>query len=125
MIRLGLGLMLALGAPAAAWSDDGARGRALFETCTACHSRTPGQAGMAGPNLADLAGRLVGSDPDFDYSPALKAARARGLAWDAARIEAFLADPDEMFPGLWMSPPGVRRAEDRAAIAAYLMGAEP
>ncbi|WP_164230867.1 c-type cytochrome, partial [Stenotrophomonas maltophilia] len=59
MIRLGLGLLLTVGAHAAAWCDDGARGRALFETCSACHSRIPGQAGMAGPNLANLAGRLV------------------------------------------------------------------
>uniref|UniRef100_UPI0011472BCB c-type cytochrome n=1 Tax=Acinetobacter baumannii TaxID=470 RepID=UPI0011472BCB len=73
--------VLACGQILAARSDDGARGRALFATCTACHSRTPGQAGMAGPNLASLNGRLVGSDPDFAFSPALKAARAARLTW--------------------------------------------
>lgn len=125
MIRLGLSLLVLFGLASVGRADDGARGRMLFESCTACHSRTPGQPGMAGPNLANLKGRLVGADPDFDYSPALKAARARGVTWDAARIEAFLADPDAMFPGLWMSPPGVGTAEDRAAIAAYLMGGEP
>jgi cytochrome c len=106
-------------------ADELARGRALFANCVACHSREPGQTGMAGPNLAHLGGRLVGSDPDFDYSPVLRTARDQGLTWDKARLEAFLADPEAMFPGLWMSAPGVRAAEDRAALAAYLVQPAP
>ncbi|WP_170182110.1 c-type cytochrome [Phreatobacter stygius] len=121
----GYGLLLAFGLAHPAWSDDMARGRALFETCTACHSRAPEQVGMAGPNLASLNGRLVGSDRDFDYSPALRSARAQGAVWDGPRLAAFLADPEEMFPGLWMSSPGVRSVEDRTALAAYLMSPEP
>jgi hypothetical protein len=40
--------------------------------------------------------------------------------WDAALLERFLADPEEMFPGLWMGGNGLRAAEDRAAVAAFL-----
>ena len=98
-----------------------ARGAALFEGCSACHSRTPGETGKPGPNLAALAGRTVGADPDFDYSPALKAARAQRVTWDADRLSAFLADPEGMFPGTWMSPPGLRDPADRAALAVFLL----
>ncbi|MCZ0733931.1 c-type cytochrome [Phreatobacter sp. AB_2022a] len=108
-----------------AMAQEPGRGAALFEACSACHSQAPGAAGTAGPNLAGLGGRLVGSDPGFDYSPALKAARAAGLRWDKDRLETFLADPEAMFPGTWMSPPGLARAEDRAALAAFLVTASP
>ena len=40
--------------------------------------------------------------------------------WDAALLERLLADPEEMFPGLWMGGNGLRTAEDRAAVAAVL-----
>lgn len=118
---------LAIAAPLAtlpARAQQAGRGEALFETCSACHSRETGAGGMAGPNLAGLGGRLVGADPGFDYSPALKAAGASGLRWDQQRLEAFLADPDAVFPGTWMSPPGLRAAADRAALAALLIGSQ-
>lgn len=119
---------LAIAAPLAtlpARAQQAGRGEALFETCSACHSRETGAGGMAGPNLAGLGGRLVGADPGFDYSPALKAAREAGLRWDKDRLTAFLGDPEAMFPGTWMSPPGLARAEDRAALAAFLTGPSP
>jgi len=43
-----------------------------------------------------------------------------GQVWDEAMLERFLADPEEMFPGLWMGNNGLRAAEDRAAVAAFL-----
>jgi len=55
---------------------------------------------MAGPNLSGLIGRKVGSDPTFDYSPALRKARDEGLGWDASRLDAFLAPiPRKCFRG--------------------------
>lgn len=123
MIRAALALALAGAACALpASAQETGRGQALFEACTACHSREPGAAATAGPNLAGLGGRLVGSDPAFDYSPALKAAGAAGIRWDRDRLAAFLADPEAMFPGTWMSPPGLAGADDRTALAAFLTG---
>ena len=75
---------------------------------------------LSGPNLAGVVGRRVGGDPGFDYSPVLEEARQEGRVWDAATLERFLADPEEMFPGLWMGNNGLRAAEDRAAVAAFL-----
>ena len=54
---------------------------------------------MPGPNLSGLIGRKIGSDPAFDYSPALRKARDDDLLWDASRLEAFLADPAEDVSG--------------------------
>lgn len=120
MIRLLLPALLLAVAPAAA--EDG---RAVFEAlCASCHAIAAGAPPGAGPNLAGVVGRRVGGDPKFDYSPVLKGARQEGRVWDEALLEQFLADPEEMFPGLWMGNNALRAAEDRAAIAAFLRTAE-
>ena len=75
---------------------------------------------MPGPNLAGLIGRKVGSDPAFDYSPALRKARDEGLIWDASRLDAFLADPAKTFPGLWMSMRGIEDAAERQSFVRFL-----
>lgn len=99
----------------------GQEGRAVFEArCASCHAVAAGAPPGPGPNLAGLAGRRVGGDPEFGYSPALEAARATGQVWDGARLERFLADPDAMFPGLWMGENGLRDATDRAAVTRFL-----
>jgi cytochrome c len=96
-------------------------GLAVFEArCASCHAVAAGALPGAGPNLAGVVGRRVGGDPGFDYSPVLEEARQEGRVWDAALLERFLADPEEMFPGLWMGGNGLRAAEDRAAVAAFL-----
>ena len=103
-------------APAAA-EEDGTR---LFTPCRACHSLDPAERGLPGPNLAGVAGRVVAGDPAFDYSPVLRKARDDGLRWDMPRLESFLADPAEMFPGLWMSMRGIEDAAERKALARFL-----
>lgn len=50
----------------------------------------------------------------------LRKARDDGLRWDATRLETFLADPAEMFPGLWMSMRGVEDATERQALVRFL-----
>ncbi|MBR0645051.1 c-type cytochrome [Plastoroseomonas hellenica] len=101
----------------------GQEGRAVFEArCASCHAMEAGAPPGPGPNLAGLAGRRVGGDQAFGYSPALEAARAEGRTWDSALLERFLSDPDAMFPGLWMGENGLREASDRAAVARFLTG---
>lgn len=95
-------------------------GEKLFTPCRACHSLDPADQGLPGPNLSGLIGRKVGGDPAFDYSPVLRKANAEGLSWDRERLNRFLADPAEMFPGLWMSIRGVEDAADRDALVRFL-----
>ncbi|MBA2402755.1 MAG: hypothetical protein H0V72_29475 [Bradyrhizobium sp.] len=116
-LLFGLLLLPMLASAPALAEEDGAR---LFTPCRACHSLDPAERGLPGPNLSGVVGRAVGSDPGFDYSPALRKARGNGLRWDTPRLEAFLADPAEMFPGLWMSMRGIEDATERMALAQFL-----
>ena len=104
-----------LTAPAIA-EENGVR---AFAHCRACHSLDPAERGLPGPNLSGLIGRAV-AGADFDYSPVLRKARDEGLRWDTKRLEAFLADPAAMFPGLWMSMRGIEDAAERQALVRFL-----
>jgi cytochrome c len=110
-------LLLPMLAATASAAEDGA---SLFAPCRACHSLDPAERGLPGPNLAGLIGRKIGGDAAFDYSPVLRKARDEGLSWDAPRLETFLADPAEMFPGLWMSMRGIEDAAERRTLVRFL-----
>ncbi len=97
------------------------RGEAIFERCRSCHSIDPAAKGLPGPNLAGLKGRIAGSAEGFDYSPAFEKARSTRVVWDEERLLAYLADPEEMFPGTWMSLAGLRNEADRRDLARFLM----
>ena len=109
-------LFILTAAPSAA-AEDGTR---LFAPCRACHSLDPAERGLPGPNLAGIIGRKVGGDAAFDYSPVLRKARDDGQRWDVRRLEAFLADPADMFPGLWMSMRGIEEAAERQSLVRFL-----
>ena len=110
-----LTLPLALLVNAAAADD-----AALFETCRACHSLDPAAKVMAGPNLAGLIGRKVAGDPNFDYSPVLRQARDAGRVWTPETLDTFLADPEGMFPAMWMSALPLANPADRRALVRFL-----
>ena len=111
-------LPLSLLLPASAVAEeDGAR---AITPCRACHSLDPAERNLPGPNLSGVIGRAVGGAADFDYSPVLRKARDEGLRWDAKRLETFLADPAQMFPGLWMSMRGIEDGAERQALVRYL-----
>jgi cytochrome c2 len=75
---------------------------------------------VVGPQLNDLFGRVAGSLPGFDYSPAMVEAGEANLVWDDETIDQFLADPEGMVPGNLMVIPPVEDAEEREALIAYL-----
>lgn len=105
---------------AAVLADELERGRALFVPCRACHALDPAEGVKAGPNLEGLAGRKVGGDANFGYSPVLRQAGAEGRRWDETSLDKFLSDPEEMFPGLWMSIRRISGPADRAALVRFL-----
>ena len=110
-------LLMAILLPPSAMAEDGAQ---AFTPCRACHSLDPAERNLPGPNLSGVVGRPIGGDAAFDYSPVLRKARDEGLRWDATRLEAFLADPAAMFPGLWMSMRGIEDAAERQALVRLL-----
>jgi cytochrome c len=107
---------LLLPVPATA-DEDGAR---AFMPCRACHSLDAAERGLPGPNLSGVIGRRIAGDAAFEYSPVLRKAHDEGLRWDTKRLEAFLADPAAMFPGLWMSMRGIEDAAERQALVRFL-----
>jgi nitrite reductase (NO-forming) len=94
---------------------DAAAGRLVFRKCQACHSMEPGKT-ILGPSLAGIMGRKAGSDPGYNYSPAMKHAN---IVWDAKTLDAYLSDPQKLVPGNKMPFPGLKTDHDRADVIAY------
>jgi len=116
-------VMLAL-APSASAADaapgNAQEGAKLFRACAACHSLAPGRH-MTGPSLAGVWERKAGTAEGFPrYSDALKSS---GVTWNAQTLDAWLADPRALIPNNRMTFPGVRDAQARADLIAYLQAA--
>jgi cytochrome c len=104
-------------APSPALAGDAAKGAALFKAkCGACHAAEAGK-NKIGPSLFGVVGRPSGSVAGFKYSPANKAA---GLTWDTATLDKYLVDPKAFVPGTIMTFPGLKDADERADVIAYL-----
>jgi cytochrome c len=115
------GCALLLASAAAFAAADAKRGAQLFRQCAACHSTAPGEH-MTGPSLAGVFGRPAGSAQGFQrYSEALKKS---GVTWNDQALDRWLAGPDKFVPGNAMTFPGVREAQARADLIAYLKMAD-
>jgi cytochrome c len=100
----------------AAWAaGDATAGQQVFARCTACHSAKPGE-NKIGPSLAGVVGRKSGSEPGYNYSPALKSA---DITWDQHTLDQFLANPAADVHGTKMFI-SVPNATDRENVIAYL-----
>ncbi len=97
-----------------------AAGEKVFKKCKACHQVGEGAKNRSGPHLNGVMGRPVATVDGFKYSKVLKALGQDGVVWDAETLDAFLADPKGYAKGTKMSFKGLKKAEDLAAIQAYL-----
>jgi len=98
-------------------SADIKRGQTLFLQCRACHSLGEGEAHKVGPNLYGMFGRKAGLAPGFAYSEAVSGA---DIEWSADSLDQWLARPSDFLPGNRMVFIGVKDAQDRANLIAYL-----
>lgn len=110
---------LCLGATAAQAESDPAAGKLVFRKCAACHAVQAGK-NRVGPSLAGIVGRPAGTVEGFKYSDAMKAFGAGGGVWDEATIDAYLADPKGFIKGNKMVFLGLKLAQERADVIAYL-----
>ena len=99
-------------------SADAARGKKLFLQCAVCHVSEPESRITIGPNLWNVVGRKIAVDPDFDYSDSLKKVAGD---WDIERLDVYLSDPKLVAPEGRMPFPGIKSAEKRAHLIAYLI----
>ncbi len=95
-------------------------GRQVYKKCQACHSLELGK-NTVGPSLAGIMGQKSAEVPNYDYSPALKG-RAN-LVWDAATLDVYLLDPQKLVPKNKMPFPGLKSANERKDVIAYLAAA--
>ena len=81
----------------------------------------PGKNGV-GPSLANIVGEKAAAVPGYNFSPAMKASN---LTWDAATLDAYLADPQKVVPGNKMPFPGLKTERERSAVIALLTNTKP
>ena len=106
-------LLLALAASSAA-AADAEHGKALFQTCAACHTDRPD---ALGPSLKGVVGRKSAALEDFRYSNPMKRAN---LVWDDDNLRAYISDPQAKVKGNRMPYGGVTDPKDVEYIVAYL-----
>jgi cytochrome c len=123
MLAMGLGFCSAISAFSAASAQmplppaKPPDGPTLFkQQCGTCHTTDPSEPVRQGPPLDKVVGRPAGKVEGFHYSPAFAKA---DFVWDAAKLDAWLTNPQDVLPGAVMA---YRQAkpETRAAIIAYL-----
>lgn len=103
------------------------RGATATKKCQSCHNFGEGEPNKQGPGLYGVVGRPEGSHEGFAYSEALMAHNAAGDVWSYENLNAFLTKPADYAPGTKMNFAGIRTAEERADILAYLqtLAADP
>jgi cytochrome c2 len=89
-------------------------------TCGIRHTLQPGQ-NRLGPSLAGIIGRKAGTVAGFDY---FEANKNSNVVWDEAQLDQYLSNPQQFMPGTRMIYPGMKDAEQRNALIAYLRDAK-
>jgi cytochrome c len=114
-----LSLHLLVG-PAAAQEGKAEDGAEVFKKCRACHEVGLEAKNKLGPVLNGVIGRTAGTFPQFSYSEANRSAGAKGLVWSEQTLSAYLENPLAFMPGTKMAFAGLRDAQDRRDVIAYL-----
>lgn len=107
-------------AATAAEFGDPVAGEKIYRECKRCHQIGPDAKHRIGPHLNGIFGRQAASHEAFRYSKALVQAGAEGLEWHADTLDSFLENPRAMAGGTRMSFKGLKDAQDRADLIAYL-----
>jgi len=93
------------------------RGAKLYKRCQTCHTLNEGGKHKVGPNMWAIYGATAGQKEGFAYSKVMKES---GVIWTDETLSAYIENPRKYMPGNRMSYAGLRKAEDRAAVLAYI-----
>lgn len=99
---------------------DLANGEKLFRKCKSCHKLEDGANGV-GPTLWGVVGRDIASAAGFGYSGALTGLEGD---WTLTAMSGFLKNPKEYAKGNKMAFGGIKDAQDRVDLIAYLNQAD-
>ena len=94
-----------------------AAGKEISARCEQCHDLSKGGPNKIGPNLWGVVDRARASYPGFDYSSAMMTSHE---AWTYESLFRYLKSPQGVVPGTKMSFAGLRSAQDRINLLAYL-----
>ncbi len=100
----------------ASMTTDAAAGEKTFALCRSCHVLEEG-VNRVGPSLHNIVGSTAGSVAGYNYSEANKNS---GVTWTTETLFEYLASPKAFMPGTKMMFPGIKNAQDRANLVAYL-----
>lgn len=95
-------------------------GKAQSAKCQSCHNLDKGGPNQTGPNLWGVLGRKPGSHPGFAYSGAMTDFGGKTPAWDYQHLFEFIKGPQQYINGTKMTFVGIKKAEDRINLIAYL-----
>ncbi len=103
--------------PAPFNTGDPVAGEAKFAQCRSCHAIAKGAPNLTGPNLYGVFGHPAAQVAGFEFSDDLKNAK---LTLDAPTLDKWLTDPKSLAPQTKMTFQGLKSAQDRLDIIAYL-----
>ena len=116
--------IFAMALPLVAHADaigDETRGKDIFRKCASCHQVGTGAKHRVGPILNGVFGRKAGTADGYTrYSKGLTRAGNDGLVWDLEHLDAYLANPKSLVTRTTMNFSGLKDAQDRADLIAYL-----
>jgi cytochrome c len=92
-------------------------GAQIARQCMACHNFAKGGPNMVGPNLYGVVGGPHDHKPDYTYSDAMQKFPGK---WDYESLNKFITKPAGLVPGTKMGFAGLKKAQDRADVIAWL-----
>lgn len=98
-------------------AQDAAAGEKTFLVCRACHQIGPNAKIAIGPVLNGIVGRKAGTYEGYTYSPANKES---GIVWTPEELEKYLESPQTVVPHTKMIFPGLKDAQKRKDVIAFL-----
>ncbi|MFK7869208.1 MAG: c-type cytochrome [Roseobacter sp.] len=99
---------------------DPEKGAKVFAKCTGCHQIGEGAKDRIGPHLNGIFGRGAAAHEGYKYSNSMQRAGQDGLIWTAETLDAYIENPRALVSKTRMSFRGIKDAEDRANVVAYM-----
>jgi cytochrome c len=96
---------------------DVAAGQAIAQRCTQCHDISSAKANKIGPEIWGVVNRPRATVAGYSYSSAMK---SNNDPWTYEHLFRFLKTPAVVVPGTKMSFAGLRSAQDRINLLAFL-----
>ena len=90
-----------------------------IKLCAQCHTFKQGEGNKTGPNLFGIVGNTFAHMANFAYSRVFQEKHEKEK-WDAEKLNLYIHKPRALMPGTKMAFAGIKKAEERADVIAYL-----